>query len=98
LLQGMTTPLNVGFVRPTQWRESRTAAMLRILGELSDELRRSIDFYTNQGENPRSCAAITSRSKKNFAIIGQIDEFFTQRLRAYLVALIDPVEILIRDF
>ncbi len=53
MLQGMSIP-------PTTLDGGKTgvtginpgmAAMLRVLGELSDELRRSIDFYLNQNEN-----------------------------------------------
>jgi type IV pilus assembly protein PilM len=55
LLQGMTVPNStmdtVGSMQPMAagvGGNPGTAAMLRILGELADELRRSIDFYLNQ--------------------------------------------------
>jgi type IV pilus assembly protein PilM len=42
---GMGNPGKMGGGNPG------AAAMLRIIGELADELRRSIDFYLNQGDN-----------------------------------------------
>ena len=90
LLQGMTIPLNVDSSGRPNGGNPGTAAMLRILGELSDELRRSIDFYTNQGENLEVAQLLLAGPG---AAIGQIDEFFTQRL-SLPCSLIDPVEIL----
>ncbi len=90
LLQGMTIPLNMDSSGRLSGGNPGTAAMLRILGELSDELRRSIDFYTNQGENLEVAQLLLAGPG---AAIGQIDEFFTQRL-SLPCSLIDPVEIL----
>ena len=53
LLQGMTVPVQtMDTVGSPQMGNTNpgTTAMLRVLGELSDELRRSIDFYLNQGD------------------------------------------------
>lgn len=90
LLQGMTVPINsmdtVGSPRPGAANPG-TAAMVRVLGELSDELRRSIDFYLNQGENLEVAQLMLAGSG---ASIGQLDEFFTQRLSLPCVQ-IDPI-------
>ena len=63
------------------------AAILRVVGDLSDELRRSIDFYT--GQSPGSDVVqllITGPG----ACIGQMNEFFSQRLGIAANA-IDPL-------
>jgi len=81
LLQGMTIPLGTGDTVGGPGRSSGTnpgaAAMLRIIGELADELRRSIDFYLNQGDNLEVAQLLLAGPG---AAIGQLDEFFTQRL------------------
>lgn len=53
------------------------AALLRVLGELADELRRSIDFYLSQSENLEVVQLILAGPGGG---IGQLDEFFTRRL------------------
>ncbi|MBE9031328.1 type IV pilus assembly protein PilM [filamentous cyanobacterium LEGE 11480] len=89
LLQGMTVPVNpidsVG--GRTGAANPGTAAMLRVLGELADELRRSIDFYTNQGENQEVAQLLLAGPG---ATIGQLDDFLTQRL-SLPCSLVDPV-------
>ncbi len=75
LLQGMTVPVNPMDGRATA--NPGAAAMLRVLGELADELRRSIDFYLNQGDNQEVAQLLLAGPG---ASIGQLDEFFTQRL------------------
>jgi type IV pilus assembly protein PilM len=63
------------------------AAILRVVGDLSNELRRSIDFYT--GQSPGSDVVqllITGPG----ACIGQMNEFFSQRLGIAANA-IDPL-------
>jgi type IV pilus assembly protein PilM len=92
LLQGMTVPASnsmdqsmgaskMGGTNPA------TAAMLRILGDLADELRRSIDFYHNQGENTEVAQLLLAGPG---ASIGQLDEFFSQRL-SLPTTMIDPI-------
>ena len=90
LLQGMTIPLTPNNPLDVQSRgvNPGTVAMLRVLGELADELRRSIDFYTNQGENLEVAQILLAGPG---ASIGQLDEFFTQRL-SLPCSVIDPVE------
>jgi type IV pilus assembly protein PilM len=75
LLQGMTVPVNAMDGRAAA--NPGAAAMLRVLGELSDELRRSIDFYLNQGDTQEVAQLLLAGPG---ASIGQLDEFFTQRL------------------
>ncbi|MEM9006056.1 MAG: type IV pilus assembly protein PilM [Cyanobacteria bacterium P01_F01_bin.86] len=93
LLQGMTVPTTsmdtVGSPQPVVGGTSNpgTAAMLRILGELSDELRRSIDFYLNQAEDMEVAQLLLAGPG---ASIGQLDEFFAQRL-SLPASQIDPV-------
>lgn len=88
LLQSMTVPVAIndttGSVNPG------STAILRILSELADELRRSIDFYLNQGEGLEVSQLLLAGPG---AGLGQLDEFFTQRL-SLTTNQIDPVEAL----
>lgn len=97
LLQGMTVPANpmdtMGSTTKMGGTNPGTAAMLRILGELADELRRSIDFYLNQGDNLEVAQLILAGPG---AAIGQLDEFFTQRL-SLPCSPVDPVAALSLD-
>lgn len=94
LLQGMTIPVipmdSMGTMPTNPTRSGinpGTAAMLRVLGELADELRRSIDFYHNQGENMEVAQLLLSGPG---GAIGQLDEFFSQRL-SLPASQVDPV-------
>ena len=91
LLQGMTIPVapmdSVG-VPQMGGTNPGTTAMLRVLGELSDELRRSIDFYLNQGEDLEVAQLLLAGPG---ASIGQLDEFFSQRL-SLPASQVDPIE------
>lgn len=87
LLQGMTIPVSADTSGRPGGGNPGTTAMLRVLGELADELRRSIDFYTNQGENLEVAQLLLAGPG---AAIGQLDEFFTQRL-SLPCSLIDPI-------
>ena len=92
LLQGMTVPItpldsmSADAPRPGGTNPG-TAAMLRVLGELADELRRSIDFYHNQGENTEVAQLLLAGPG---GAIGQLDEFFSQRL-SLPASQVDPV-------
>jgi type IV pilus assembly protein PilM len=81
LLQGMTIPIvpsdTIGSTGKMGGTNPGSAAMLRIIGELADELRRSIDFYLNQGENLEVAQLLLAGPG---AAIGQLDEFFASRL------------------
>jgi type IV pilus assembly protein PilM len=90
LLQGMTVPVqSMDTVGSPQMGSTNpgTTAMLRVLGELSDELRRSIDFYLNQGEEMEVAQLLLAGPG---ASIGQLDEFFAQRL-SLPASQIDPI-------
>lgn len=93
LLQGMTVPTapmdSVGSPQPAAGGASNpgTAAMLRVLGELADELRRSIDFYLNQAEDMEVAQLLLAGPG---GAIGQLDEFFAQRL-SLPASQIDPI-------
>lgn len=90
LLQGMTVPVNPvgGMTGNTTSSNPGAAAMLRVLGELADELRRSIDFYLNQDENLEVAQLLLAGPGGG---LGQLDEFFTQRL-SVPTSHIDPIE------
>ncbi|HEY9753174.1 MAG TPA: type IV pilus assembly protein PilM, partial [Coleofasciculaceae cyanobacterium] len=91
LLQGMTVPAAPADSMGVRGRGSGmnpgAAAMLRILGELSDELRRSVDFYLNQGDNLEVAQLLLAGPG---AAINQLDEFFAQRL-SLPCSQIDPI-------
>ena len=63
------------------------ASMLRVLEELADELRRSIDFYLNQSKNLEVAQILLAGPGGG---LRQIDEFFTQRL-SLPTTQIDPI-------
>jgi type IV pilus assembly protein PilM len=81
LLQGMTVPVptmdSVGAPQMGGATNPGTIAMLRVLGELSDELRRSIDFYLNQEEDMEVAQILLAGPG---ATIDQLDDFLAQRL------------------
>ena len=91
LLQGMTVPIapmdSMGAAPKAMGTNPGTAAMLRVLGELADELRRSIDFYLNQGDNLEVAQLLLAGPGGS---IGQLDEFFSQRL-SLPASQIDPI-------
>lgn len=96
LLQGMTipvTPMDSVGVPKMGGTNPGTAAMLRILGELADELRRSIDFYLNQGDNLEVAQLLLAGPGGS---IGQLDEFFSQRL-SLPASQVDPIAALSLD-
>lgn len=89
LLQGMTIPNTPveGIRTGATGINPGMAALLRVLGELADELRRSIDFYLNQSENLEVAQLLLAGPGGG---IGQLDEFFTQRL-SLPTTQVDPV-------
>jgi type IV pilus assembly protein PilM len=89
MLEGMTIPANpmdAGKTGVTGINPGM-ASMLRVLGELSDELRRSIDFYLNQSENLEVAQILLAGPGGG---LQQLDEFFTQRL-SLPTTQIDPI-------
>ena len=67
--------------------ESGQAALLKILGELTEELSRSINFYINQSEDLEIAQLLLAGPG---AGIKQVDEFFTQKLNLPTMK-IDPI-------
>ena len=63
------------------------SAVIRVLGELTDELGRSINFYLNQSEDLEIAQLLLAGPG---GAISQIDEFFTQRLNLPAMH-VDPV-------
>ncbi|WP_414550086.1 type IV pilus assembly protein PilM [Anabaena sp. CCY 0017] len=89
LLQGMvipTNPMDGGQTGVTDVNPGM-AALLRVLGELADELRRSIDFYLNQSENLEVAQIFLAGPGGG---LQQLDEFVTQRL-GLPTTQIDPI-------
>ena len=97
VLQGLTIP---DFPTQQGTETGATAinpgmsALLRVLGELADELRRSIDFYLNQSGNLEVAQLLLAGPGGG---IGQLDEFLTKRL-SLPTAPIDPLAALSLEF
>ena len=89
-LLGMTVPLMETMGMTKSGESSVTNILQKVLVELSDEVRRSIDFYLNQSEELEVAQLLLTGSG---AAIGQIDEFFMQRLNLP-ASKVDPIEIL----
>lgn len=87
LLQGMSVPPGPMSGSPKGMNPG-TAAILRVVGELSDELRRSIDFYLNQGEDMEVAQLLLAGPG---GAISNLDEFFSQRL-GLPASVVDPVD------
>lgn len=90
LLQGMIVPaatVDAGGQKGIIGANSGMTALLRILGELTDELRRSLDFYLNQSENLEVAQILIAGPGGG---LEQLDEFFKQRLNLPTIQ-IDPV-------
>jgi type IV pilus assembly protein PilM len=93
LLLEMSVPLTpIDSVESTGISETSpgTGALVKMVGELSDELRRSIDFYLNQSEDLEIAQLLLAGPG---AAIGDLDEFFNQRLNVP-VTLVDPFDAL----
>ncbi len=65
-----------------------TNAIIKVFTELADELRRSVDFYINQSDGLEMAQLLLTGPG---AAIGQLDEFFMQRL-AMPATQVDPIE------
>jgi type IV pilus assembly protein PilM len=92
-LQGMTIPTDTpqdGITTGVTESNPGMAALIRGLGELGDELRRSTDFYKSQNDNLKIEQMLLAGPG---AAIGQLDEFFTQRLNLSTIK-IDPISAL----
>ena len=73
--------------------DSGTLAVMRVLAELADELRRSIDFYLSQSENLEVVQVLLCGPGGG---LGNLSEFFQQKLNISTVP-IDPVAALSLD-
>ncbi len=73
--------------------QSGKLALLKVLGELTEELSRSINFYINQSEELEIAQLLLAGPG---AGIGQMDEFFTQRLNLPTMK-VDPIVTLALD-
>ncbi len=89
LLMGVTIPTSPMENNRTGVTEANPglAAVVRVLGELTDELRRSVDFYLNQSENLEVAHILLAGPGGG---LSQLDEFFTQRL-SIPTSQIDPL-------
>ncbi|WP_369750739.1 type IV pilus assembly protein PilM [Anabaena sp. PCC 7108] len=89
MLMGMTIPANSNDAGRTGTTgvNPGMGPMLKVLGELSDELRRSIDFYINQSEGLEVAQILLAGTGGG---LQQLDEFFTQRL-GFPTTQIDPI-------
>ena len=94
MLLEMTVPANPTEITGSEGTmgegQPEIQAMSKVLSELADELRRSIDFYINQSEGLEVTQLLLAGPG---AAIGQIDEFFNQRL-SLVTSIVDPVEAL----
>ena len=89
-LLGMTVPVMETMGVTESGASFGTNVLQKVLAELADEVRRSIDFYLNQFEDLEVAQLLLTGSG---AAIGQIDDFFMQRL-SLPASKVDPIEIL----
>jgi type IV pilus assembly protein PilM len=92
LLQEITIPNNPEGTSSTTtssqtWINPGMDSLLRVLGELIDELRRSINFYLNQSGDMEVVQILLAGPGSGLA---QIDEFFTKKLSLPTMQ-VDPV-------
>lgn len=89
ILQGMTIPVTQFDSLTTQGTAVNPGmtALMRVLGELTDELRRSINFYLNQSEELEVVQLLLAGPGGGLV---QLDEYFTHRLSLPTMQ-IDPI-------
>jgi type IV pilus assembly protein PilM len=94
MLLEMTIPVSqiesIGTGTGTTGMSPGVTAIIKMMGELSDELRRSVDFYLNQSDDLEIAQLLLAGPG---AAIGELDEFFAQRLNVPVMR-IDPVDAL----
>ncbi len=95
ILQGMTIPVTAFDSLSTTGTAVNPGmtALMRVLGELTDELRRSINFYLNQSDELEIVQLLLAGPGGGLT---QLDEFFTQRLSVPTMQ-IDPIAALSID-
>lgn len=89
ILQGMTIPVTQFDTLSTQGTAVNPGmtALMRVMGELTDELRRSINFYLNQSEDLELVQLLLAGPGGGLL---QLDEYLTQRLSIPTMQ-IDPI-------
>ncbi|AUC60225.1 type IV pilus assembly protein PilM [Cyanobacterium sp. HL-69] len=92
ILQDITIPNNpdqtsTSSTSSQTWINPGMDSLLRVLGELVDELRRSVNFYINQSGDVEVVQILIAGPGAGLA---QIDEFFTKKLNIP-ATLFDPV-------
>ncbi|ACK68103.1 type IV pilus assembly protein PilM [Rippkaea orientalis PCC 8801] len=89
ILQGMTIPVTQFDSLSTQGTAINPGmtALMRVLGELTDELRRSINFYLNQSEELEVVQMLLAGPGGGLV---QLDEYLTHRLSIPTMQ-VDPV-------
>jgi type IV pilus assembly protein PilM len=87
-LLGMTVPVLDTMGAGSSDPNPGTNALLKVLAELGDELRRSIDFYLNQFEDLEVAQLLIAGPG---SAIGQVDDFFMQRL-SLPATKVDPIQ------
>jgi type IV pilus assembly protein PilM len=95
LLQEITIPSNpqqtsTSTTSSATWINPGMDSLLRVLGELIDELRRSINFYLNQSGDVEVVQLLLAGPGSGLA---QIDEFFTKKL-SLPTTQVEPLSIL----
>lgn len=95
MLQTLTLPANMGGDESSNFTgvNPGTLSIMRVLAELADELRRSIDFYLNQSENLEVAQILLAGPGGGLA---NLNEFFQQRLNVP-TTYVDPVAALSLD-
>jgi type IV pilus assembly protein PilM len=89
ILQGMTIPVTQFDTLSTQGTAVNPGmtALMRVMGELTDELRRSINFYLNQSEDLELVQLLLAGPGGGLL---QLDEYLTQRLSIPTMQ-VDPI-------
>ncbi len=92
MLHAMTVPIQTmdtaGLAGTISGNNPGDAAILRVLGDLGDELRRSIDFHTSQNAGSDVVQLLLVGPG---ACINQLNEFFSQRLGISAIQ-VDPIQ------
>jgi type IV pilus assembly protein PilM len=89
MLQTLTLPCTIGGDESEDLAgpNSGTLAVMRVLAELADELRRSVDFYLSQSDNLEVAQLLLAGPGGGLT---NLDEFFQQRLNVPTTQ-IDPI-------
>ncbi len=95
LLQEITIPTNIDQTSTSStssqtWINPGMDSLLRVMGELIDELRRSINFYLNSSGDVEVVQLLLAGPGSGLA---QIDEFFTKKLSLPAMQ-VDPISAL----